>query len=158
MTESLHAGRSIVAYCTLALMRPARQPEVWDDWGHPWALMDIAEWHIPTNQKVWRHPHTDGRALIAILVRYGNEPYYFPDTTALLKALHRSAGAEEVKVAPPGSNGWNTQDLKKVEQLLQPTPIPPVLRYRRAYRGERNLRTREKGIVRGHLCLGERSQ
>ncbi len=37
---------------------------------------------------------------MAILARYDDEPYYFPDATALLKALHRSAGSEKVKVAP----------------------------------------------------------
>ncbi len=77
------------------------------------------------DQKVWRHPHMDGRALIAVLVRYDEEPYYFLDATALLKALHRSVGAEEVKVAPPGSHGWSAQNLKKVEQLLRPHTYPP---------------------------------
>ena len=77
--------------------------------------MDIAEKHILTHQEVWRHPHTDGRVFIAVLVRYDEEPYYFPDMTALLKALHRSAGAEKIEISPPGSNSWNAGDLKLVE-------------------------------------------
>ncbi len=41
-------------------MRVGRRPEGWDDWGHPWALMDIAEKDLPMDRVVWHHPHTDG--------------------------------------------------------------------------------------------------
>ncbi len=125
MAESLRAERSTVAYRTLPLMRPGRWPDGWDKWGRPWALMDIAVGDIPTNQEVWCHSHTEGRALIAVLVRYDEEPYYFPDATTLLRALHRSAKAEGVTVAQLGSQGWNTRNLKKVDQLLRLCIYPP---------------------------------
>ncbi len=120
IAESLRAGRSIFAYHTLPLMRCGRRPEGWDKWGCPWALMDIAKKDIPTNQEVWQQPHTEGRALVAVLVRYDEEPYYFPDATALLRALHRSAKAEGVTIAQLGSQGWSGRELKRVERLLRP--------------------------------------
>ncbi len=122
----MHAGRSVVAYRTLPLMWPDRCPTGWDDWGRPWALMDIAEGDISRKQKAWSHPHTEGRALITVLVRYDEEPYYFPNATAILRALHPLGvrGAEEVKVTPPGSHGQSTQTMKKVEQLLRPDTYP----------------------------------
>ncbi len=58
-----------------------------------------------------------------MLVRYDEEPYYFPD--ALLKALQRNVSNENIEISPPGSNGWNAQDLKQVERLLQPPTYPP---------------------------------
>ncbi len=124
MVQSFCAGRSIVAYHTLPLMRPGRRPKGWDEWGHPWALMDIAKKDIPANQEVWRYPHTEGR-LIVDLVRHDKEPYYFPDAPALLRVLHRNAKAEGVTVAQPGAQGWNARDLEQVEQLLRPHTYPP---------------------------------
>ncbi len=125
MAQSFCVGRSIVAYRTLPLMRSDRQPVGWDEWGRPWALMDIAKRDIPTNQEVWCHPHTKGRALVAVLVRYDEEPYYFPDAPTLLKALPRRARAEGVTEAQPGTQGWSAQKLKQVEQLLRPHTYPP---------------------------------
>ncbi len=87
--------------------------------------MDIAKENLPTNQEVWHHSHTEGRVLVAVLVRHDKEPYYFPDATILLKALHQNAEAEGITVAQPGSQGWNAQNFKKVEQLLRPHTYPP---------------------------------
>ncbi len=41
--------------------------------------MDIVKKDVPTNQEVWYRSHTKGRVLVAVLVRYDEEPYYFPD-------------------------------------------------------------------------------
>ena len=125
MAQSFCVGRSIVAYCALPLMRSDRRPAGWDEWGRPWALMDIAKRDIPTNQEVWHRPHTKGRALVAVLVRYDEQLYYFSDAPALLKALHRSARAEGVMAAQPGTQGWSALELKRVEQLLRPHTYPP---------------------------------
>ncbi len=88
MEESFSGRHSIVAYHTLPLMRSDRRPTGWDKWGRPWALMDIAKKHVPTDKKVWRRSHTKGRVLVAVLVRNDEVSYYFPDAPALLKALH----------------------------------------------------------------------
>ncbi len=87
MEESFSGGRSIMAYRTLPLMWSDRRPAGWDKWGRHWALMDIAKEHVPRDRKVWRHSDTPGRVLVAVLVRNDEEPYYFPDAPALLKAL-----------------------------------------------------------------------
>ncbi len=118
MEESFSAGRSIVAYRTLSLMRSDRRPAGWDKWGRPWALMDSAKKHVPPDKKVWRHPHTAGWVLVAVLVRNDEEPYYFPDAPALLNALHRSAKAEGDMTAQPGAQAWSDREFKQVEHLL----------------------------------------
>ncbi len=59
------------------------------------------------------------------LVRFDEEPYYFPDAPALLRALHQSAKAEGVVAAQPGAQGWSGRELKQVEALLQPHTYPP---------------------------------
>ncbi len=125
MKESFCAGRSMVAYRTLPLMWPDRRPAGWDKWGRPWALMDIAKKHVLADKGVWRRSHTEGRVLVAVLVRHDEEPYYFPDAPALLNALHPSAKAEGVSAAQPGTQGWNARDLKQVEHLLRPLTYPP---------------------------------
>ncbi len=63
--------------------------------------------------------------MVAVLVRYDEEPYYFPDAPTLLRALHRNAKAEGVTTAQPGTQGWSDRDLKQVEQLLRPHTYPP---------------------------------
>ncbi len=88
-------------------MQADRWPAGWDKWGRPWALMNIAKKHVPHDRKVWRHSHTPGWVLVPVLVRNDEEPYYFPDTPALLKALHRSAKAEGVTAAQRGAQGWS---------------------------------------------------
>ena len=90
MEESFSRGRLMVAYHTLPLMRSDRRPAGWDKWGRPWSLMDIAKEHVPADKKVWRHSHTKGRVLVAVLLRYDEEPYYFPDAPSLLNALTRA--------------------------------------------------------------------
>ncbi len=120
MAQSFCAGHSIVAYRTLPLMRPDRRPAGWDEWGRPWALIDITKRDIPMDREVWHRPHTAGRALVAVLMRYDEEPYYFPDAPTLLRALHRNAKADGVTAAQPGTQGWSDQDLKQVERLLRP--------------------------------------
>ena len=84
MEKSFSGGRSIVAHHTLPLMHADRRPAGWDRWGRPWALMDIAQELVPHDGKVWRRAHLPGRVLVAVLVRYDEEPYYFPDAPALL--------------------------------------------------------------------------
>ena len=87
--------------------------------------MDIAKKHVPHDRKVWRHSHTPGRVLVAVLVKNDEELYYFPDSPALLKALHRSAKAEGVTAAQPGAQGWSERELKHVEHLLRSHTYPP---------------------------------
>ncbi len=118
-------GGSIVAYHTLPLMHADRQPAGWDRWGQPWALMDIAQYLVPRNGKVWRHAHLPGRVLVAVLVRYDAEPYYFPDAPALLQTLHQNAKAEGDIAAQLGAQGWSAHELKQVEILLRPHTYPP---------------------------------
>ncbi len=125
MERSFSGGRSIVAHHTLPLMRSDRRPAGWDRWGRPWALMDIAQELVPRDGNVWRRPHLPGRVLVAVLVRFDEEPYYFPDAPALLRALHQSAKAEGVVAAQPGAQGWSSRELKQVEALLQPHTYPP---------------------------------
>ena len=137
MEESFSGGRSIVAYHTLPFIRADRRPAGWDKWrrpwalmdiaqehvprdkwGRPWALMDIAQEHVPRDRKVWRRAHTPGRVLVAVLVRHDEEPYYFPDAPALLMTLHQNAKAEGNIAAQPGAQGWSARELKWVEYLL----------------------------------------
>ncbi len=125
MTES---RRSVVVYGTLPLMWQGKRHGGWGNCGRPWTLMDIAEEHIPKDREVCRHPHMDGRAFITVLVRYDDEPYYFPDAKALLKALHQSAETEKIEISPPGFNSWNARDLDIQWNdccSRQPTPPPP---------------------------------
>ncbi len=65
-----------------------------------------------------------GRVLVAVLVRFDEEPYYFPDAHALLRAFHQNTKAEGDIVAQPGPNRWSGRELKKVEALLQPHTVP----------------------------------
>ncbi len=125
MERSLSGGRSIIAHHTLPLMRSGRQPAGCDRWGRPWALMDIDQEFVPRDENVWRHPHLPGRVLVAVLVSFDEEPYYFPDAPALLRALHQSAKAEGAVAAQPGAQGWTGRELKQEEALLQPHTYPP---------------------------------
>ncbi len=125
MEKSLSGGRSIVAYHTLPFMRVDRRPAEWDKWGRPWALMDIAQDLVPRDGKIWRRAHLPGWVLVAVLVRYDEEPYYFPDAPALLRTLHQNAKAEGDVAAQPGAQGWSARELKQVETLLRPHKYPP---------------------------------
>ncbi len=53
--------------------------------------MNIAEADLPRDRGIWHLLRGEGCALIAVLVRYDTEPYYFPDAEALLIALQRDA-------------------------------------------------------------------
>ncbi len=126
MTEkSFSGGSSIVAYHTFPLMRADRRPAGWDNWGRPWALMDIAQDLVPRDGKVWRRAHLPGWVLVAVLVRYDEELYYFPNALALLQTLHQNAKAEGDIAAQPGAQGWSARELKQVEILLRPHTYPP---------------------------------
>ncbi len=125
MEKSFSGGRSIVAHHTLPLMRADRRPVGRDKWGRPWALMDIAQELVPRDGKVWRRALLPGRVLVAVLVRYDEEPYYFPDAPALLRALHQNAKAEGDIAAQPGAQGWSGRELNQVETLLRPHTYPP---------------------------------
>ena len=87
--------------------------------------MDNAQQLVPRDGKVWRHAHTPGRVLVAVLVRHDEEPYYFPDAPALLRTLHQNAKAEGDVAAQPGAQGWSARELKRVEALLRPHTYPP---------------------------------
>ncbi len=89
MEKSFSGGRSIVAHHNLPFMHPDRRPAGWDRWGRPWALMSIAQELVPRDGKVWHRAHLPGRVLVAVLVRFDEEPYYFPDAPALRRALHQ---------------------------------------------------------------------
>ena len=125
MEKSFSGGCSIIAHHTLPFMRPDRRPAGWDRWGRPWALMDLPQELVPRDGKVWRRAHLPGRVLVAVLVRFDEEPYYFPDAPALLRALHQNAKAEGDIAAQPGPNGWSGRELKQVETLLRPHTYPP---------------------------------
>ncbi len=125
MEKSFSGGRSIIKYHTLPFMRADRLPAGWDKWGRPWALMDFAQELVPHDGKVWRCAHTPGRVLVAVLVRYDEEPYYFPDAPALLQALHQNVKTEGDIAAQPGAQGWSARELKQVEILLWPHTYPP---------------------------------
>ncbi len=109
MEKSFSGGQLIVAYHTLPLMRSDRRPAGWDKWGRPWALMDIAQEHVPRDS---RRAHTPGWVLVAVLVRHDEEPYYFPDAPALLRTLHQNAKAEGDVAAQSGAQGWSDRELK----------------------------------------------
>ncbi len=49
--------------------------------------MNIAKRDLPTGENTWHHTLAGGRVLIAVLVRYYREPYFFQSTRALLQAL-----------------------------------------------------------------------
>ncbi len=93
--------------------------------GPPLGVDGHCEEGNPTDQRVWYYPHTKGRVLVAVLVRYDEEPYYFPDSPALLKALHQSAKVEKLTVAQPGAQGWSAQELRQVKHLLRPHTYTP---------------------------------
>ncbi len=149
MEESFSGGRSIVAYRSLPLMRSDRRPAGWDKWGRPWALMDIAKKHVPNGRKVWRHSHMPGRVLVAVLVRNDEEPYYFSDAPALLKALHRSVKAEGVTAAQPGAQGWSERELRQVQHLLRPHTYPPCGAVTSCLRKWTQFAHREEGYRKG---------
>ncbi len=44
--------------------------------------MDNAEYHLPKDTGIWHIPQVRGHTLLAVLVRYNEEPYYFLDTRA----------------------------------------------------------------------------
>ncbi len=77
----------MVNYTTLPSMRIGQQPTGWDEWGRPLALMDIAKKDLPGDGGIWHCPHTNGCTFVVVLVRYDDEPYYFPDVGTLLMAV-----------------------------------------------------------------------
>ncbi len=88
--------KSVVEHRSLATIRAGRRPPGWDAWGRPWVLMDIAEEDMPKDMGIWHLPYMRGRTLKAVLVRYDEEPYYFPNAGALLNALQLNAQDEKV--------------------------------------------------------------
>ncbi len=63
--------------------------------------------------------------MIAVLVRFAQEPYFFPSARALLEALQRNACDRGTEIAPPTREGWATNTQYEVEALLRPETYPP---------------------------------
>ncbi len=93
-------GRSWIRYDHLPTMHEGHSPAGWDVWGRPWAFMNIAKCQLE-REDTWYHELPGGRVLIAVLVRFGQEPYFFPSARALLEALQRNACDQGVEIAPP---------------------------------------------------------
>ncbi len=93
-------GQSRIRYDRLPTMRAGHSPAGWDAWGRPWAFMNIAK-RLIEGEELWYQELAGGRVLIAVLVRYAQEPYYFPSARALLEALQRNACDRGTEIAPP---------------------------------------------------------
>ncbi len=87
--------------------------------------MNITRQELPEGENTWYHTLAGGRVLIAILVRFEPEPYYFSSARALLQALQQNACDREVQFAPPTREGWTTNTQYQVEVLLRPETYPP---------------------------------
>ncbi len=70
--------------------------------------MSIAEAQLPRDRDIWHLPQGEGHTLIAVLIRYDEEPYYFPDAKAILNALQRNALDMGVKIFPHPTQGHRT--------------------------------------------------
>ncbi len=62
--------------------------------------------------------------LIAVVVRFDREPYFFPSARALIQALQRNVCDQEVEITTPTCEGWTTNDQFRVEALLRPETYP----------------------------------
>ncbi len=124
-TQYRREGRSVIRYDRLLTMHEGHSPAGWDAWGHPWAFMNVAQRQLPEGENVWYHALAGERVLIAVLVRFGQEPYFFPSARALLEALQRNACDRGVEIAPPTREGWTTNTQYEVEALLMPETYPP---------------------------------
>ncbi len=104
MNACRQMGKSMVDYATLPIMQTGRRPTGWDAWGlvRHWVLLHIAEKDLLKDIRIWHLPRTNGHTFIAVLLRYYDEPYYFPHVGSLLKALQRNAQGEDVIVSQPG--------------------------------------------------------
>ncbi len=60
-----------------------------------------------------------------MLVRFAQEPYFFPSAGALLEALQHNTYDRGVEIAPPTLEGWTTNTQYEVEALLRPETYPP---------------------------------
>ena len=105
-------------------MREGHSPAGWDAWGRPWAFMNIAK-RLLEGEDTWYHKLPGGRVLIAVLVRYAQEPYFFPSARVLQEALQRNACDRRTEIAPPTLEGWTTDVQYEVEALLRPETYPP---------------------------------
>ncbi len=74
-------------------MREGHSPAGWDAWGCPWAFMNVAQRELPEGENVWYHALAGGRVLIAILVRFAQEPYFFLSAIEKLR-LHYPRGMD----------------------------------------------------------------
>ena len=118
-------GRSKVQYDCLPTMRKGHSPAGWDAWGRPWAFMNVTRQEMPEGDNTWYHTLAGGRVLIAVLVHFDQEPYFFPSAKALLQALQRNVCDQEVEITPPTREGWTTNTQYQVEALLRPMTYPP---------------------------------
>ena len=101
--------------------------------------------------RIWHFAQEGGRALIAILVRYDEEPYYFPNASALLNALPRNAQDQRVIVPQPGPTGWRDADRRQVEMLLH--LLPSMCHSDHVHhKSGRGSSTMGMDIARAHLC------
>ena len=75
--QYIREGRSRIRYDRLPTMREGHSPAGWDVWGRPWAFMNICR-RLLEGENVWYHALPGGRVLIAVLVRFAQEPYFFP--------------------------------------------------------------------------------
>ncbi len=123
-TQYNREGRSRIRYDLLPTMREGHSPAGWDAWGRSWAFMNIAR-RLLKGGDTWYHELPGGRALIAVLVRHDQEPYFFPSARALLEALQRNACDQRREIAPPTREGWTTNTQDEVGALLRPETYPP---------------------------------
>ncbi len=123
-TQYRRKGQSIIRYDRLPTMREGHNPAGWDAWGHPWAFMNIAKRQLE-GEDTWYHELPGGRVLIAVLVRYTQEPYFFPSARALLEALQHNACDQGTEIAPPTREGWTTNTQYEVEAVFRPEAYPP---------------------------------
>ncbi len=105
-------------------MREGHSPAGWDAGGRPWAFMNIAKRQLD-GEDAWYHELPGGRVLVAVLVRFAQEPYFFHSARALLEALQRNACDRGMEIAPPTREGWTTNTRYEVEALLRPETYPP---------------------------------
>ncbi len=101
-------------------MWPSHEPVAWDEWGRPWAFINIGMNDLPNKEDTCFLPLGNGCTLKAVLVRHDLEPYYFPSAQALLVVLQRNALDQDKKIPPLALTGWTPAIRDDVEQLLQP--------------------------------------
>ncbi len=123
-TQYRWEGRSEIQYEYLPTMREGHSPAGWDAWGRPWAFMNVTRRELPEGENTWYHTLAGGRVLIAVLVRFHREPYFFPSARAFLEALQRNACDREVEITPPMRECWTNNTQHQVEGLLRPATYP----------------------------------